>query len=340
MFGNNCSQSYKTKKKLMLTICRKQETNCSLILCWPIQPNFPPRLQTLSLYNVNLLPLCSGPVQVFTRKTNICVTHPSADRTTAEELATWSGLSNPSRTCLSLSFAFPLPDTRDEVTSRGMTEIWCSGMFIPAEPTGGRSHTHFLSHSRSQEHDGLNYDALPAMPCRGHTEDSKRVSDETTNSNTVWKQAAYRCTWRRLKHNESVQRKLKKKRNESAEVTQLHFGLSSHQLITWPTSSAARLLQMFLVRNPINDSIQILMRTLRNSTSRSVFIHRWKPWACFIYSCATVFIYQVEETIWVLLLLGFLTASPFDHANCFWNTILELSWGLIHFTCKETALQF
>ena len=141
MFGNNCSQSYKTKKKLMLTICRKQETNCSLILCWPIQPNFPPRLQTLSLYNVNLLPLCSGPVQVFTRKTNICVTHPSADRTTAEELATWPGLSNPSRTCLSLSFAFPLPDTRDEVTSRGMTEIWCSGMFIPAEPTGG-AHTH------------------------------------------------------------------------------------------------------------------------------------------------------------------------------------------------------
>lgn len=40
-----------------------------------------------------------------------------------------------SHTCLSLSFAFPLPDTRDEVTSRGMTEIWCSGMFIPAEPT-------------------------------------------------------------------------------------------------------------------------------------------------------------------------------------------------------------
>lgn len=29
-------------------------------------------------------------------------------------------------TCLSLSFAFP---------SRGMTEIWCSGIFIPAEPT-------------------------------------------------------------------------------------------------------------------------------------------------------------------------------------------------------------
>lgn len=41
------------------------------------------------------------------------------------------------RTCLSLSLALPLPDTRDEVTSRGMTEIWCSGMFIPAEGKAG-----------------------------------------------------------------------------------------------------------------------------------------------------------------------------------------------------------
>lgn len=46
-------------------------------------------------------------------------------------------LHSAARTCLSLSLAFPLPDTRDEVTSRGMTEIWCSGMFIPAERKAG-----------------------------------------------------------------------------------------------------------------------------------------------------------------------------------------------------------
>lgn len=74
---------------------------------------------------------------------------------------------NSSHTCLSLSLAFPLPDTRDEVTSRGMTDIWCSGMFIPAEPTGGgRSHTHFLSRCQSKGHVGLNYDTLPAPPLR------------------------------------------------------------------------------------------------------------------------------------------------------------------------------
>lgn len=61
-------------------------------------------------------------------------------------------------TCLSLSFAFPLPHTREDVTSRGMTEIWCSGMFIPAESTGGHSHTRFLSKSRSKGHDGPNCD--------------------------------------------------------------------------------------------------------------------------------------------------------------------------------------
>lgn len=62
-------------------------------------------------------------------------------------------------TCLSLSFAFPLPHTREDVTSRGMTEIWCSGMFIPVERSvergvGGDSHTHVQSESRSQWHDG------------------------------------------------------------------------------------------------------------------------------------------------------------------------------------------
>lgn len=43
--------------------------------------------------------------------------------------------------CLSLSLDLQLPDTRDEVTSRGMTEIWCSGIFIPAEPSRD-AHTH------------------------------------------------------------------------------------------------------------------------------------------------------------------------------------------------------
>lgn len=52
-------------------------------------------------------------------------------------------------TCLSLSFAFPLPHTREDVTSRGMTEIWCSGMFIPVERSVergvGGTHTHTSS---------------------------------------------------------------------------------------------------------------------------------------------------------------------------------------------------
>lgn len=68
---------------------------------------------------------------------------------------------NFSRTCLSLSLAFPLPDTRDEVTSRGMTEIWCSGMFIPAEPTRDA-----LTHAYGPDARTMSMMVRTATPCR------------------------------------------------------------------------------------------------------------------------------------------------------------------------------
>lgn len=250
-FGNNCRQSYKKKRNQCWPFVGNRKRTAVWFCVDPSSLTSPPQ-QTLSLYNVNLLPLCSGPVQVFSRKSNIYEIHPLADTTTAEELVTirafWT-LYIPACPCPSLSHC-PTPATR-----------WHHG---------GWQRSGAVACSSQQSQPGALTHTLPVPqleprawwselrhPARNALQRSHRgqleVSNETTNSNTVWKQTVYRCIWRRLKHRENVQRN--KTRNESTEVTQLHFVFSSHQLITWLTSSAARLLQMFSVRNPRNESI-------------------------------------------------------------------------------------
>lgn len=47
-------------------------------------------------------------------------------------------------------------------------------MFIPAEPTRGHSHAHFLSESRGKGHDGPTFDASPCGEREREREDELR----------------------------------------------------------------------------------------------------------------------------------------------------------------------